>query len=56
MIVNDIVDRIIALEDITKRTGMKMTRTINQLLQDTPIDVLPEVALELKRRREEACR
>jgi len=50
MSTTEIVERIIALRELTEATGTKTTKTVNDLLQSLDGPQLLEVATELKRR------
>lgn len=46
------VERILALQELSRLTGVKTYRTVNDILTSLPGDVLAAVALELKNRKE----
>jgi hypothetical protein len=50
--VQEALKRIIALQDLSKLSGVKTYRTVNEILASLPGDVLAAVALELKNRKE----
>jgi len=49
MTVEEAVERITALRELTAQTGTKTTRSQNEILQSLPDEVLAELALRLKR-------
>ena len=47
--IDAMVEKILALRDLTRETGTITTRSQNNILQSLPDDVLAEVSLRLKR-------
>ena len=43
------IERLIALDELTRRTGVKTYKTYNTILAQLPPDLLMEVAVELKK-------
>jgi hypothetical protein len=50
--VKEALERIEALHELTRSTGVKTYRTVNEILASLPADVLTAVAVELKNRKE----
>lgn len=51
--VRSAIERISALEDLSRNTGVKTYRTVNEILASLSPEVLIAVAVELKQNRKE---